>query len=485
MESRGLQQRQPFVIAMVLAGIAVASLSALEAKIPAIAEFCGLLGDGCHNAHEYRLFGLSLAPWGMLFYGVMGMLCLHRRQWVFWGAIVGFGFELALVRIMIENDFVCVFCAANFLVMLIIWILEFDTKRLWEMAALGLLSFTLAGSLITDGQLVKPNNETQVLALVDGTPIWLDEIERPLSAPLHRHELKIYELKNALLQNRINDRLLEVDAENRGISVDELLREIRSKIPLPASHIVDHYYESGLYRSLGEWTGTEAEVKDHIRVALHERDSSPLVLNYFELLRQKYPVEIFLAPPTLPSTRVRIDGAPSIGPADALVTVVEFSDYLCPSCRKSHAVTQKVKDKYAGKIRWVFKDYPLKRHPGARELALAARYADTQGTFWRFQDELFAAEKPDMQQVGILAEELGLDVDLLQQFVNDPVQRSALEQDIVAAREAGVSATPTYIINGKMRSGAPSFEEFSELIDQALAEAQELPKMESADGQGR
>ncbi|WP_309386439.1 thioredoxin domain-containing protein [Cerasicoccus frondis] len=482
MELPSLQKRQPFIIALILVGIVVASLSALEAKIPAIAEFCGMLGDGCHNTHQYRLFGLPLAPWGMLYYGVMGMLCLHRRGWVFWGAVAGLGFELALLRIMVENEFICVFCALNFLVVCFIWLLEFDRNRLWETAAVSLMTFTLAGFLITDGRSEKLTNETDILALVDGNAIWAEDIERPLSAPLHRQEQKIYELKNALLQNRINDRLLEVDAEKRGISVDALLQQIRSKIPPLAPHVVDHYYETGLYRSLGDWAGTEDEVKAHIREALHERDTAPLVLDYFKVLRERYPVEIYLKPPPLPSTQVRIDDAPSIGPTDAPVTVVELSDYLCPSCRKSHGNVQAIKNKYAGQIRWVFKDYPLKRHPGARELALAARFAEIQGQFWAFQDKLFSAEQLDFEQAVALAESLGMDGEQLRRFVADPAQVAALEQDIDEARAAGISATPTFIINGKMRSGAPSIDEFTELIDQALAEADRAHGIESSSG---
>ncbi len=85
-----------------------------------------------------------------------------------------------------------------------------------------------------------------------------------------------------------------------------------------------------------------------------------------------------------------------MGPADALVVVVEFSDYLCPGCRKGYEITKTIRDKYRDRIRWVFKDFPLDRHEGADKMAEAAHCANDQGKFWQYQDLLFSSENtPD------------------------------------------------------------------------------------------
>lgn len=263
-----------------------------------------------------------------------------------------------------------------------------------------------------------------------------------------------------------------MDAQARGITVESLIGKIRAKVSPPAQHIIDHYYDSKLYRQWGSWTGSEQQIKQQIREYLHTRESNPLVLDYYQQLRKKYPVDDFLTEPPVPATQVRIGNAPSQGPSNAPVLVMELSDYHCPACRKGHKVVKQIKDKYKGKIRWVFKDYPLKKHPGAKDLALAARYAHTQGKFWDFQELLFSAKhKPTLEDALSYANKLGLNPTLLQQYMADPQSIQALEQDVAELREAGIGSTPTFIINGALRSGMPSFEEFSELIDKALQNA--------------
>lgn len=98
-------------------------------------------------------------------------------------------------------------------------------------------------------------------------------------------------------------------------------------------------------------------------------------------LMEKYGFQDLFSPPKLPLTQVRIDNNFATGPENAAVTIVEFSDYLCPMCRKGHDITRKIRQKYQEKIRWIFKDYPLKMHKGAKYLAMAARCAGEQGKF--------------------------------------------------------------------------------------------------------
>ena len=167
-----------------------------------------------------------------------------------------------------------------------------------------------------------------------------------------------------------------------------------------------------------------------------------------------------------------LEGSPTHGPADAAVTVVEFSDYLCPACRQAHEITKEIKDRYAGKIRWVFKDFPLPAHEGADFLAAAARCADDQGKFREYQDKLFAAEEPpNTDQLKAFAEELNLNLDDFTQCLEKEAHLSEVESDVEEAKETGISATPTFLINGRMHTGAPSVEELSEIIDEELERA--------------
>jgi protein-disulfide isomerase len=474
MSASKVLRRDRFTAIMLLLGIAVALLSTLESNVSWIASFCGFLGDGCHDTARYRLFGFPIAPWGIIYYALLGLIYLRRPSWLFWSIAIGTGFEAVLVRIMITDRIFCIFCAVNCILIALLYLRHLNRERTWKMLSLTLLSFITSSLLISGFQTETPaHNQSKssatILANAGGSTITAADVDTPIATEIHKLQQQIYAMEHAVLETQINDLLLKKEAMNQGVSFDELLVAIRGQIATPAAHIVDHYYDSGLYRSWGAWDGTKQEIKAKISAYLHQRDSTPLVLEYCQKLREKYPVEIFLKPPPLPLTQVYIDGAPSQGPDDALVTIVEFSDYLCPSCRKGHDTVKRIKEKYDGQIRWIFKDYPLDRHPGAKQLALAARSADKQGKFWEYQELLFSTKKsPNLEEAIHYASELGMDTALFQQSMSDPILLEELEQDVVEARKAGISSTPTFIINGSMRTGTPSFDEFSKLIDQAL-----------------
>ena len=120
------------------------------------------------------------------------------------------------------------------------------------------------------------------------------------------------------------------------------------------------------------------------------------------------------ARPTADATayKVPIDDSPVRGPADALVTLVEFSDYQCPFCRQANATVSQVEKKYAGKIRLVMKEFPLVSiHPQAMPAARAVIAAGMQGRYWEMHDKLFASPQLDADTLERYAQEIGLDVE--------------------------------------------------------------------------
>jgi protein-disulfide isomerase len=204
-----------------------------------------------------------------------------------------------------------------------------------------------------------------------------------------------------------------------------------------------------------------------------DENRSEIIANYVNGLKQRYEVEIFLQKPSLPLTRVDIEGSPTLGPADARVLVVEFSDLLCPACRAAYDTTRRIREKYGDQIRWVFKDFPLERHKGARKAAQAAHCAGEQGQFWEYHDVVIHSEeeKPDAGDLKAYAQKLGLDKEQFGSCLNNGKYHSRIENDIQTGKKAGISAIPTFIINGKMVSGKLSFDEFKQKIDEALKTA--------------
>jgi len=164
-----------------------------------------------------------------------------------------------------------------------------------------------------------------------------------------------------------------------------------------------------------------------------------------------------------------LDGSPAMGPHGAPVRIVEFSDYLCPACRSGQPAVRKIRERYADRIQWVFKNHPLPQHPGAELLAEAAHCAGEQDRFWPFHDRAYeVGENPGRQELENIARELGLDVARFRRCLQSGRHRRRIEKDRRVAKDAGVSVTPTFVVNGKRVQGSQSVEDFSALIEKEL-----------------
>jgi protein-disulfide isomerase len=173
--------------------------------------------------------------------------------------------------------------------------------------------------------------------------------------------------------------------------------------------------------------------------------------------------------------RLPLEDSPVRGSPEALVTLVEFSDYQCPFCRQAHATVTQVEKKYAGKIRVVMKQFPLSIHPQARPAALAAIAAGLQGRYWEMHDRLFAAAQFDPETLERYAKEIGLDVERWKRDQQDPKVAAVIERDMELGNNVGVGGTPAFFVNGRrLPGGAAPLDAFSSLIDEELGKAEGL-----------
>jgi protein-disulfide isomerase len=168
---------------------------------------------------------------------------------------------------------------------------------------------------------------------------------------------------------------------------------------------------------------------------------------------------------------------PSQGPENAPVTIVEFSDYQCPYCVRwyDEVYTRLMKD-YAGKVRFVYRDFPLYSiHPEAQPAAEAANCAGEQNAYWQYHDALFG-QKNGLGAAAFTqyASELGLNIDQFNKCVSEHRYKSEVDADFKFATSLGVSSTPTFFVNGLAVVGAQPFEVFQQIIDKELAG--EIPK---------
>jgi len=174
--------------------------------------------------------------------------------------------------------------------------------------------------------------------------------------------------------------------------------------------------------------------------------------------------------------KIPLEDSPVRGAPEALVTLVEFSDYQCPFCRQAHATVTQVEKKYAGKIRVVMKQFPLTTmHPMARPAALAAIAAGRQGKYWEMHDRLFSSPQLDADTLEKYARELGLDVARWKADQLDPRVAAVITRDTELGSNVGVSGTPAFFVNGRrLPGGAAPLEQFSALIDEELPKAEAM-----------
>lgn len=167
---------------------------------------------------------------------------------------------------------------------------------------------------------------------------------------------------------------------------------------------------------------------------------------------------------------ISTDDDPSLGPEDAPITIVEFSDFRCPYCSVFHVETfDALMATYPDQIHFVYRDFPV---VGGFEAALAAECANEQGAYWEFHDLLFSSEYPNLDRdtFAAYAEKLDLDVEDLLACVDEDRYSEEVEADARYASGLGITGTPTFFINGIPMVGAQPLEAFIQVIEYELGE---------------
>ncbi|MEM9070284.1 MAG: thioredoxin domain-containing protein [Myxococcota bacterium] len=178
-------------------------------------------------------------------------------------------------------------------------------------------------------------------------------------------------------------------------------------------------------------------------------------------------------------TRFRVpvtDAQPAKGPADALVTIVEYSEFQCPFCKRVLPTTSRILNEYEGRVRVVWRNNPLPFHQNAMPASILAMEAYEQGgadKFWQMHDLLFenqqALGRADLERY---AQQAGLNMAQVRAALDNEEHKDAIQADQALATRIGARGTPNFFINGVQLTGAQPFERFKEVIDRELATAQ-------------
>ncbi|MHC1745377.1 MAG: thioredoxin domain-containing protein [Syntrophobacteraceae bacterium] len=475
--------RQKSLVGLSLAGVLFAVLAGLAEKYPWLHALCAGIGDGCKDTVVYSVLTVPLWIYGTAFYALLvaSFMVKGWQSLVPWLVASLLGVEATLAHIMVTQKLLCLYCLGNLGVVVAIIALTFNRERLWQTLAVGLAVFVISFHLVSDGakvlaENVGKGNESAVVAKVGDKEITASQLEGPLKAQIYEMEREIYRIKRQRLDEMIAEALLQKEAAARNVTAPELINQmVLSKGVSVTDDEVNQYYVDNRQR-FAEWKGTLDDLKGRIRSTLQQQKQYQLVYEYARSLDSKYGVEDHLKVPVSPFANVNIEGSPMLGPPDASVTVIEFSDYECPSCRQAHEDVKKVREIYQGKLRWVFKDYPLKRHEYARKAAEAARCAAEQKKFWEYQDVLYGSKDPlTVDHMKGLAKGLGLNHDQFAQCLDTGKNAPAVEKELEEAQTVGVDRTPTFIINGRMATGSIGVDRFKQMIDEELAKQKRKP----------
>lgn len=227
-----------------------------------------------------------------------------------------------------------------------------------------------------------------------------------------------------------------------------------------------------LCSDLGAETETCAMVRESKAELSHDRCET-MLNEYGDVLAELKQQEERSKPLSVADQAKLTQGSPpAFGPTGAKVTLVEFSDFQCPFCSRAAEVVHAVRDKYADRVHFVFRQYPLSFHDHAHVSAEAALAAHAQGKFWALHDKLFDnQDRLDRASLESYAQEIGLDMEAFKLALDDGRYAAAVDAELELGETVAVDGTPTLFINGKRVDNPTSVEAVSKAIEAALAKA--------------
>jgi protein-disulfide isomerase len=310
-----------------------------------------------------------------------------------------------------------------------------------------------------------------VLATMDGHAITVADVDKEIAPQLSKLSQKLesdeFELRKQALDELLVRRLVAAEARKEGTTENVWLkRHVDESTPEALEADAKKFYDEHAARMGGRSFDQE---KPLIIPFLTKQRRQEAAARIFDDLKAKANVEIMLEEPAVDVAAV----GPSMGPASAPVTIVEFSDFECPFCAKVEPTIKQVMSDYAGKVRFVFRDYPLPFHAHAQKASEASHCAEAQDRYWPMHDVMFSnQDKLDIDGLKKLASGVaGMNQAKFDACLDSGEMTDTVTSNERAGEVVGVSGTPHFFVNGRSLDGAQPYEEFKKAIDRELARA--------------
>jgi protein-disulfide isomerase len=281
---------------------------------------------------------------------------------------------------------------------------------------------------------------------------------------------QLYDGRKEALDAIINDMLIEQAAKARGLNPTQLTDgEIARRVkPVTEAEIITFFQEN---QSQMQGRGLAAMIPA-IRNYLEQQQRTLAYQAFVAELRRSGPAISLVMDAPRYQVEVGADD-PALGPANAPVTLVEFSDFQCPFCLRLAPTIKQLRQQYGDRIRIVWKDFPLTQiHPEAFKASEAAHCARDQGKFWEYHDVLFGNQQAlQPQSLKQYAADLGLNATTFATCLDTSKYNDRVQQQMGVGNGLGINSTPATFVNGRLVMGAQPLEVFTSIIDEELLRA--------------
>jgi protein-disulfide isomerase len=343
--------------------------------------------------------------------------------------------------------------------------------------------FTLDKERLSVRGLISPSTSAEAVAAPSGAgagnvigTFGSEKVERSqLNAgeaqKMYDAELQVYNSAEQILVQRYVAQFFEkMKAERKFASLEEAQAAyFNDKVNVSAKQVDEFLEEQKSNPRLQEIP--EKERAGEVRKFLERNAREGAFRQLVDQARNSGTIRVAISRPVEPKLNVDDGGNYFVGPKDAKVTIVEFADFQCPFCARMVPTLKDVVEQYKGKVRWVYRDLPLREiHPEALPSAVAANCAGAQGKYFEMHNELFENHRNLSSALyKDLAGKLSLDMQKFETCLKDPKMEAEVLRDAAEAQNLGVNGTPAYFVNGRKLGGAVDKAEFSRLIDSELA----------------
>lgn len=289
-------------------------------------------------------------------------------------------------------------------------------------------------------------DRARVFATVNGQDITSADIEDSLRPLVYAVQEQVYDLIKRDVDLKVNDMLLNQEAQKRGVTARALLEtEVTAKLAAVTDADAQKFFDENKERINGDFAKMRPQIIEYLR----EQNQRKAMSEFAERLRAASQVQTAIPPPELPVYKIATDDQPSKGSEKALVTLVVFTDFECPTCGPKHAALERVVSEYGDRVRLVVRDFPLFQHNNAQKAAEAAEAAREQGKYWEYVAILFqnsSALQPD--KLKEYATRAGLDRAKFDEALDSGRFAEKVQRDVNDGQKLGISGTPAVFANG-------------------------------------